>query len=62
MDKCHFKIKLKKLKTANFAVFYIKAISNNIDSHDRGRTLCVIGLLPADRLSVYRLIQKYIYV
>ena len=35
-DKCHFEIFLFKLKPANFAVFYIKAISNNIDNHNEG--------------------------
>ena len=30
---------LKKLRPANVAVFYIKAISNNIDSNNKG--LCV---------------------
>ena len=48
---------IKKLKPANFAVFYIGAISNNIDSHKVG-TLGVIGLFTADRLSAYRLFTE----
>ena len=30
------KSNLKKLKPANFAVFYIKAISDKLDSHNNG--------------------------
>ena len=45
MDKCHFKNQFIKIE-----VFYIEAISNNIDSHNKG----VMGLFTADGLSDYR--------